>query len=158
MSNSMSLENFARTLTNDIKASIEGEIKSVAEEALRSAINSTVYLQKKSYRPTYGFLNAVEIMDLKIGTKVATFRIGINASKMGVETRMPNEWNVHEGMKNQDFREGLIDTLDQGSSGSPYFNHAGYGFFDMAADDLDKSMIQAMASSLRNKGYKVEIY
>lgn len=158
--NTISIENYADALVADIASSIENEVKATCEQALIDAINTTVYLRQKTYRQTRGFVDAVEIMDMNIrkNSGIATFRIGVNASKMGIEIRTPDEWNAHAGMKGQDFREGLIETLDEGSSGSPYYNFSGYGFFDKAADNLDRTMIQAMANALKAKGYKVDIY
>lgn len=157
--NELSLDNYASTLVEDIKQSIVTEVKQVAQEALINAINQTVYLRQKQYRQTRDFLGAVEVMDVNISDSKATFRVGINPSKIGIQKRMPEEWNAHASMSGEAFNgDGLIDTLDQGSSGSPYYNFDGYGFFDIASDDMDTSLIMAMANALRGKGYKVTLY
>lgn len=157
MSNSLSLDNFASKLANDIRDTIKSDVSRDAEEALIQAINQTVYRHKSSYSPLYSLLDAVEVTDLKIGTKQATFSVIVNASKMGVDYRQPERWNANLDMYGNDFREGLIPTLEEGSSGSPFYNHAGYHFYEKAAADLDKTLIQTMANGLRARGWKVSI-
>lgn len=156
--NEMTLDNFASQVVGDIQLSIVTDVKQVAQDALIDALNKTVYLRQKQYRQTKDLLGAVEVSDMKIGNKKATFTVTINASRLQIEMRHP-KLNAHAsaGADGRDFREQLIGVLDKGSSGSPIYNHEGYGFFDKAADDMDSSMIQAMADALRRKGYDVSI-
>lgn len=153
----MSLDNFANVLVNDIKSAVENEVKTVAKEALRKAILTTVYLRQKTYRPTYNLLDAVEVSDVKIGASRATFTVMVNASKLKPDTATnPWNWNAHASIKNVPFQEGLVETLDQGIS-SPVYTHPAYGFFDKAEDDMEKNMIVAMANALRAKGWDAKI-
>ena len=98
---------------------------------------------------------------MNVGRNKATFSVIINANKLGIEMRSPN-LNAHAGVDGSDFRDHIVGVLDMGTEGygnsSPIYNHPAYGFFDMAADDMDKNMIVAMASALKSKGYKVDIY
>lgn len=158
--NAVSLETYMGTLAKDIKTTIENDVKEDAWLALREAINETVYLEKKTYRPTYNLLNAVEVFDFKVGNNKATFRVGINASKLVPEIRMPQEWNAHVGTKGQSFRdeEGLVSTLDKGTNSSKsLYKHVGHGFFDKAFKTMEGRLINKMATSLRAKGWKVDI-
>ena len=160
--NSMSLENYANTLVSDIKMAVALDIKQTAKMALIRAINETVYIHKKKYVPTYDFVNAVEISDFKIGNNRATFSVIINASKMQIQIR-EGQLSAHAGVPNkqgerEDFRELLIPTLNDGSSGSPIYNFKGYHFFEKAEDDMDRNLILVMAKALRAKGWKVSIH
>lgn len=154
MSNEKSLSSFTSKLASDIRDSIKGDVKRIAEEALRKAINETVYLKQKTYKPTYNLLNAVEVTDLDIGKTTATFSVIVNGSKLNPDSRKPWNWNAHSGMSGQPFQDGLVETLDQGIK-SPIYTHPAYGFIDKAYDDLEDSLILAMAKALRAKGYKV---
>ena len=156
--NSMSLEQYTSKLVGDIKDSIENDVKREAKIALREAINKTVYLEKKTYRPTYNLLNAVEVFDLKIGNRVATFRVGINASKLIHDKKTPWDWNPHGGISGQPFQEGLVEVLDQGTkSPNPIYSHTPNYFFDEGHKIMEEQLIVSMAESLRAKGWSVEI-
>lgn len=155
----MSLENYANMLVSDIKMAVALDIKQTAKMALIRAINETVYLKKKKYVPTYDFLNAVEISDFKIGNNRATFSVIVNASKIMPDRTKPWNWNAHSGMKGQDFQEGLIEVLDQGTpKDNPVYVHPAHHFFEKAEDDMDRNLILVMAKALRAKGWKVSIY
>ena len=168
--NSMSLENYANTLVSDIKDSIFYQIRDDAKKALISAINKTVDLEKKTYRPTHNLLDGVEIRDFKLGANRATFTVGINASKLIPDKTKPWNWNAHSSVGGQDFQEGLIDVLDKGvgsrdgtanknpSKGQSLYNHPAHKFFEKAEDDMDRNLILVMAKALRAKGWKVSIY
>ena len=157
--NKVSLDDYVRMLVDDIKSTIEKQVKEEAKKGLRDAINETVYLRQKTYRPTYDLLDAVEITNFKMGTKVASFSIVINATKLNPEIRMPNEWNAHVGIDGQSFRDvnGLVEVLDQGTKSHSFYMHDGYGFFEKAHKNLEVSLVQAMATSLRTKGWKVQV-
>lgn len=158
--NELNLDNYVERVVGDIQASIQSEVLDIAQNALINALNKTVYLQQKQYRQTRDLLGAVEISNLKIGKQMATFSVIINAKKMGIEMRHP-DLNAHAsaGKNGKDFREQLIEVLDEGTKTfSPIYMHPAHGFFDMAYDDMDKKIIMSMAQSLRSKGYKVDIY
>lgn len=166
----MTLDNYANLMVEDIKSAIRSEVKKDAEIALINAINNTVYLQKKRYRPTYNLLDAVEIMDLKIGRTKATFRIGINASRLIPNPQRPWNWDSHSDIHGKPFQEGLVQVLDQGygrkdgtvntgrQAGRGFYNHPAHRFFDKAYDDVEENMVHTLAKSLRAKGWKVEVY
>lgn len=158
--NEMSLDNFAIKIVADVKKAIESEVKSVAQNALIDALNKTVYLQQKQYRQTKDLLGAVEVTETKFVGNMATFSVIINAKKMGIEIRHP-ELNAHAsaGANGTDFREPLIEVLDEGTKTfSPIYNHEGYGFFEMAYDDMDANIVNAMAKALIAKGYKISVH
>lgn len=159
--NELNLDNYAEIIVGDIQLSIITDVKQIAQDALIDALNKTVYLRQNAYRQTKDLLGAVEVSDMKIGPNMATFSVIINASKLSIEIR-DGQLNAHAGVDGGDFREHIAGVLDMGTEGygspSPIYNHPAYGFFDMAADDMDKNMVIAMADALRGKGYKVEIY
>lgn len=156
--NELSLDNYASTLVEDIHAAIEGEVLSIAQQALIDAINQTVYLRQGQYRQTKDLLGAVEVTDIKKSRGMATFSVIINASALNVEIR-DGELNAHADVNGSPFQESLIEVLDQGTkSYNPIYMHPAHGFFDKAYDDMDAKVVVAMANSLRAKGYKVTIY
>lgn len=168
--NSMSLDNFASKLVDDIKEAVLYEVKEDARMALINAINKTVYVDKKTYAPTYNLLDAVEIRDLKIGTSRATFTVGINASRLIPIPNKPWNWDAHSDISGNPFQEGLVEVLDQGtgsrddtvnktpSKGESFYNHRANHFFEKAFDDIETNLIRSLASSLRAKGWTTTIY
>lgn len=155
----MSIENFASTLAKDIYQVVNSEVKEVAEKALIDAINKTVYLQRKSYRPTYNLRDAVTVTEPKIvgGNKIV-FSVYINASGLRPEIRA-GELNAHADVHGRPFQEGLVEVLNDGTkTRNSIYEHPAHNFFEKAHDDMDKKLIVVMARALKGKGYNVTIY
>lgn len=154
----MSIDSFASTLANDIFDAVNSEVKNVAEKALIDAINKTVYLQQKSYNPTYNLRDAVTVSEpKKVGGNMIKFSVYINASALKPEIRA-GELNAHADVKGNPFQEGLIEVLNDGTkSFNPIYMHPAHNFFEKAYDDMDEKLIVTMARALKAKGYNVTI-
>lgn len=154
--NSVSVEQYASRLARVIQRAIRKDVLTIAEEAMKDAIATTVYASSGvMYRQTMDLLSAVEISKVSISGGRATFEVGINPGALKPEIRMPGEWNAHAGMDGSAFQEGLVHTLDEGSSGSPYYNHEGYHFFDKAEETMEDDILDAMIGALRQSGYNI---
>ena len=153
--NSVDLNGLASKLRADVKSSIEKKVFKICEEALRKSVMMTVYSGKPvMYDRTYELLRAVSIDNVNVGHSQATFEIIIDPNKMGLYPSTKDSWGKHQGLSGQDFREGLIATLDQGSS-SPMYSHPAHGFFDKAYDGLEIKIVKAMATDLKANGWDV---
>ena len=153
--NSVDLNGLASKLRADVKSSIEKKVFRICEEALRKSVMMTVYSGKPvMYDRTYELLRAVSIDNVNVGHSQATFEIIIDPNKMGLYPSTKDSWGKHQGLSGQDFREGLIATLDQGSS-STIYSHPAHGFFDKASDGLEIKIVKAMATDLKANGWDV---
>ena len=153
--NSVDLSGLASKLRADVKSSIEKKVFKICEEALRKSVMMTVYSGKPvMYDRTYELLRAVSIDNVNVGHSQATFEIIIDPNKMGLYPSTKDSWGKHQGLSGQDFREGLIVALDQGSS-SPMYSHPAHGFFDKAYDGLEIKIVKAMATDLKANGWDV---
>ena len=153
--NSVDLNGLASKLRADVKSSIEKKVFKICEEALRKSVMMTVYSGKPvMYDRTYELLRAVSIDNVNVGHSQATFEIIIDPNKMGLYPSTKDSWGKHQGLSGQDFREGLIVALDQGSS-SPMYSHHAHGFFDKASDGLEIKIVKAMATDLKANGWDV---
>ena len=153
--NSVDLNGLASKLRADVKSSIEKKVFKVCEDALRKSVMETVYSGKPvMYDRTYELLRAVSIDNVNVGHSQATFEIIIDPNKMGLYPSTKDSWGKHQGLSGQDFREGLIVALDQGSS-SPMYSHPAHGFFDKAYDGLEIKIVKAMATDLKANGWDV---
>lgn len=153
--NSVDLNGLASKLRADVKSSIEKKVFKICEEALRKSVMMTVYSGKPvMYDRTYELLRAVSIDNVNVGHSQATFEIIIDPNKMGLYPSTKDSWGKHQGLSGQDFREGLIVALDQGSS-SPMYSHPAHGFFDKAYDGLEIKIVKAMATDLKANGWDV---
>lgn len=157
--NSVSIEQYTHRLVSDIADTITREVFTAAEEALREAIAETVYTRRnKMYQNTGQFINAVQVSDIRMGNGVAEFEIIINTGRLSVVPNRP-DWPAYGSITSNgwDDKDGIVETLDQGSDGSPHFNHQGYGFFEKAEGKLDSSLIKIMAQGLVSRGYKIRM-
>ena len=153
--NSVDLNGLASKLRADVKSSIEKKVFKICEEALRKSVMMTVYSGKPvMYDRTYELLRAVSIDNVNVGHYQATFEIIIDPNKMGLYPSTKDSWGKHQGLSGQDFREGLIVALDQGSS-SPMYSHPAHGFFDKAESGLESKIVKAMATDLKANGWDV---
>ena len=153
--NSVDLNGLASKLRADVKSSIEKKVFKICEEALMKSVMMTVYSGKPvMYDRTYELLRAVSIDNVNVGHSQATFEIIIDPNKMGLYPSTKDSWGKHQGLSGQDFREGLIVALDQGSS-SPMYSHPAHGFFDKASDGLEIKIVKAMATDLKANGWDV---
>lgn len=159
MSNSYDISVIASKLVADIANTIETDVKQTCEEALMRAIMKSVYSghTPKMYIQTHEFVNAVEVMNISVGGGRASFDVTINASKMSASPPSGGNWGTHMGMNGEDFRSGLIEGLDQGTSGSPYYNHPAYNFFDSTSTVLNMKLVQVMVSALRGRGWDARV-
>ena len=160
--NTMDISGLASKLRNDVKSSIQNEVFKVCEKALRDSIMQTLYSGQSPtyYSRTYDIANSVAVKDVVINNSSAEFRITVDASKMSMINPEPNapygRWGTHVGFSGQDFREGLIEILDEGG-GNRYYMHSANHFFDKAATGLDTDIVNTLVRALSSKGWDVEI-
>ena len=153
--NSVDLNGLASKLRADVKSSIEKKVFKVCEDALRKSVMETVYSGKPvMYHRTYELLRAVSIDNVNVGHSQATFEIIIDPNKMGLYPSTKDSWGKHQGLSGQDFREGLIEVLDQGG-GSKLYMHQAHRFFDKAENGLESKIVKAMATDLKANGWDV---
>lgn len=159
----MSLENYANMLTEDIKEAVRFEVIETAREALINHVNATVYASRGSsyYDRTFELLEAIEIRDFRVTSSRATFTLGFNNSRIHPYVN-PSEakLNWHTGVA-EDFNygiDGLLDTLENGSSGSPIYNSPAHGFMDKTYNELASTLVKTMGSALSRRGWKVTIF
>lgn len=161
--NSMSLDDYANMLAEDIKEAVRFEVVDTARDALIKFVNQTVYEnpQGSYYSRTFELLNAIEIRDFKVTQKRASFTLGFNNNKIQPSINPnPRMLNWHTGVKGgfDAGIDGFIDTLENGASGSPIYNHPAHGFMDKTASELEKTMVRVMANALKRRGWKVSIF
>lgn len=160
--NTMDISAIAPKLRGDIQSAIRREVLDICKKALRKNVMNTLYSGKSPtyYDRTYDVLNAVDIKDVSIGRSVATFTITIDASKMRLINPASNapfgRWGKHVGFSGQDFREGLIEILDEGG-GSRYYMHEANHFFDKTENDLDDDIPTTLVKALRSNGWDAQL-
>lgn len=157
MAGTYSLAGLGAKLASDVRSIVEGEVYNICEKALRDNINATVYAGSGGsgmYARTMDIMNAVDIIEKSSSATHVSFKVVINPVKIGIEMR-PNALNAHAGVNGEDFREGIIDALDNGSSGSPIFNHPAHNFFDKTHAELDSALVVIIANALRGRGWDV---
>lgn len=155
--NSVSIEDFASRLVDDIYEEIVGEVFYIATEALKEAIASTVYSGGgKMYQNTYQLLSAVEVSDLEMSSGTAEFEVRIDSGRLNHVPYRPH-WPAYGSMGTTGWNDddGIIHTLDQGSDGSPFYNHPAHNFFKQAEANMDGQLVSAMARGLASRGYEV---
>lgn len=162
----LSTLNLAEDLVGDITSIIYGQVITESEKILREHVMNTVYSGKSpaQYTRTNGVLNAVEISEISVSGTKATFKIWINPNLMSTISAVPNapfptpdggpSWGSHEGFSGQDFREGLIETLDEGG-GSPYYSHPAHNFYQKTHDEADVELIKILGNGLSAAGWDV---
>ena len=161
MAGTYSIYGLGAKLALDIYSVVEGEVYNICEKALRDEVNRTVYAgggDGRYYNRTMGILNAIEIVEKHRSSTSISFKVIINPARIGIEITSPDMLNAHADVYGQDFRTGLIPTLDEGSSGSTVYNFSGYHFFDSTYQNLDSKLIGVMASALSSKGWDVTTY
>lgn len=157
--NTVDLDNYAKTLVEDIVSAIEDEVREAAEKALFDHVNKSVYAspQGSYYDRTFELLDAVEIRNFKVSNRIATFEIGFNNERIRTHTTQRGKLNAHTGVKSN-FKSGIdgfLDTMENGGSGSPIFNPPAHGFVDGAYKDLVESLVVVMGRAMTAKGWSV---
>lgn len=142
---------------NDVAAIVLSEVRMVAQEILTDILTR---LYPPGYSSVYYFRTG-EIADcvdvknvIKSGDSVS-FEVYLNSDKLSAYEVEGDMLNVHMDIHGNDFREGLPFVLDQGSSGSPIYNHPGRHFMDTARGIMDDRLSKVLASGLRARGFKV---
>lgn len=157
MAGTYSLEALGAKLASDVYSIVEGEVYNICLKALRDNINATVYAGgggSGMYARTFEVMNAVNIVEKSRSATHISFKVVVDPSLIGMEFRQ-GQLNAHAGVNGEDFREGIIEALDSGSSGSPIYNHPAHQYFDRTYDELDSVLIGVMARALAARGWDV---
>ena len=134
-----------------------GEVRATAQEILTDILTrmyppgySSIY-----YFRTGEIADCVDIKNIvKLGDSVS-FEVYLNSDRLNAYEIEGNMLNAHMDIHGNDFREGLPFVLDQGSSGSPIYNHPGRHFMVTAEGIMDNKLSKILASGLRARGFKV---
>lgn len=159
MTNTISIDQLYSKVASDIQSLVEGEVKSYCEKVLREHIMNTVYSSGGTdyYPRTYEFLNAVEVTDVKRFGGNISFRIVINASKMGSHQNPKPLLNAHMGLSGQDWTPYMAETLNDGASSGALPAKKGYHFFERATGELDGDLAGVLARGLRGRGWDATV-
>lgn len=159
MANSYDISEIGAKLASDVFAIIEREIYDICKRALEEEVRRTVYsgMGTGYYDRTGDILKAVDITDKNLSGNTASFKVTVNPELIGIQIRDGEKWNAHAGVRGQDFREGVVEVLDEGTSGNSLYNHPGYNFFDSTANKLDSRLVGVMVSALRARGWDASV-
>lgn len=154
----MDISAFKAKLKADIISAVTNEVKAAAEKSLREAVNRTMYASGggTSYARTGDFLNAVKVDIDKIGSTSVEFTVYIEGSMLGPSARPNGEWNAHMDVDGNSWNDrGIVEVLDEGTKSHSLYMHSGYHFYQTAQEDMDRVLVQELASALRGRGWDV---
>lgn len=134
-------------------------VRQEAEDILREIVANDygTGITAHGYVKTGEMSQAVSVQEVTTTTRSVSFVVTINSEMLGLYRNEAGKLNTHMGVSGEDFREGLPIALDQGSSGSPIYNHAGSHYMDKAYAIMLKKLIQTLAGALRSRGFEVVI-
>ena len=149
------LRDLADRIGQDIADSIKGEVLTLCRDALKQWVMATVYSGGGggTYAHTFEVLEAVDVKNVNVGTRSATFDVVIDTSKISPHYGAPGYFRPHVGVTNQDFSGGnLIEVLDQGT-GAGLIPRAGGKFFDKTQKQLESEVVPVMVAALKSRGW-----
>ena len=134
-------------------------VRQEAEDILREIVANDygTGMTAHGYVKTGEMSQAVSAKEVTTTSRSVSFVVTIDSEMLGLYKNEAGKLNTHMGINGEDFREGLPIALDQGSSGSPIYNHAGTHYMDKAYAIMLKKLIQTLANGLRSKGFEVVI-
>lgn len=152
-----------RHLKNTISAS---QIDEIVRSVVRDYIDENVY---RNYTPsgldaydrTYELIDAVEVLEKKIGTKHYSFEVAINPSSMTMDNSRSDDgqWNAHASMPptSSDVRELIPLWIEEGTKGS-LWDREGAFFNRDAYIDLDGGLlVRKLLNALTRAGYNARL-
>jgi len=142
---------------NDVAAIVLSEVRMAAQEILTDIL---ARLYPPGYSSIYYFrtgeiADCVDVKNVVKSGETVSFEVYLNSDKLSAYEVEGDMLNVHMDIYGNDFREDLPFVLDQGSSGSPIYNHPGRHFMDTASGVMDDRLSRILASGLRARGFKV---
>lgn len=163
MANELNIEGLQKEILADIEALVRGRVKDACENIMKKIITKNVYNRMTNssgayYTRTYDFVNAVEVSDITRSGNTVRFTVGINAGKLRPSSGGRGELAQHQSeVTGNSFQEGLIVTIDEGSSGSPIYNWKATHFMDDTFNELDEQIISELVSGLKGYGWDAYI-
>jgi len=119
------------------------------EQQLRDNIELTVYSRPAGeYERTYSMLNSIATQILYDNSYITMIGVGTNPDNM--DSTYPSVLNPGRN----DNREFITEWLNNGTNGSPYFNHNSWDFMGMTQaqviDIVHKALVAAFAGVASN--------
>lgn len=152
-----------RHLKNTVSAS---QIDEVVRRVVRGYIDENVYQNYTpnglyAYDRTYELIDAVEIMEKRLGTKHYSFEVAINPSSMTMDnTRSDSgQWNAHASMPptSSDVRDLIPLWIEEGTKGG-LWEREGAFYNQDAYIDLDSGkLVRTLLNALKNAGYDAHL-
>lgn len=154
------VQEIASKVKNNVAEVVLGEVRMAAQEILTDILTQ---LYPPGYSSIYYFrtgeiADSVDVKNVVKAGDTVSFEVYLNAEKLNAYKVEGDMLNAHMDVHGNDFREQLPFVLDQGSSGSPIYNHPGRHFMDTAAGVMDNRLAKILASELRSRGFKVTMH
>ena len=153
-------------LQKHLKSTIStSNIEQLVKTTIKEYIHSNVYQAyvpsgENAYDRTYDLINAVDLFEIKTGTKHHTFEVYVNPDLIHAQVMEGTEWNKHASMPNSqayDVSEYIPLWIEEGTEGSLWDRNGAY-FAEEANWDLGRGrLVKELAGVLRNAGYRVHL-
>ncbi|MBS4462289.1 hypothetical protein JXA27_06920 [Aerococcaceae bacterium zg-B36] len=162
MTNTLDLSEIATRLESDIRDIILGQVREICIETLQKFVQAGVG-NGSVYQSTGGFYNAIDVVDLNVGSAKASFRLTIvpgNISPLipaeeGAPMNPSARWGSHVKFSGKAFNtEALVRLVDEGG-GTPYYHFSPRNFFGKTEAELDTLIVSEMRSALAARGWIV---
>lgn len=144
----------------------KSEIELIVKKVLRDYIQDNVY---NSYMPsgmyaydrTYELLSAIDIVEVKTGTKSHSFEVIVNPNLLTSNGSLSDEgkWNQHASMPQgglvYDTTEYIPMWIEYGTEGSLWDRDGAHFARDAYIDLNGGTLVRALEKALKNAGYKI---
>ena len=138
-------QKYRRTVRDTLINIVSVEI----ERLLKENINKTVYsLPQGSYQRTYAMLNSIASSIILDTVDTITIEIGTTPETMG--SLYPSVLNADR----TDNREYITEWLNNGTSGSPYYNHNRWDFIGLTQDNVEKIVHSALSKAFTQIAFR----
>jgi len=151
---------------NDVFKKMTPVVNNVVKEAseqinllLREYLYDLWYEMNVNYEyvRTYELINSISVSELKgLGKNGATATVFFDSSKLNHNRVEGNPWGQHESMDGSPIGYILASWIDQGTSGSPYYNFDGVNYVKATMENL-KEIQSGLEHGLKALGYDVVV-
>ncbi|HDR8454035.1 TPA: hypothetical protein QC364_000834 [Bacillus cereus] len=146
-------------LKSDIMKAIVSELYTMCEKVVLDNLNKLVY---EAYIPqgdwaydrTMDLLNSVTVGNLEVGTKIASFEVYMDATKIHPHVTDDVAWNQHASIDPIDVSEFIPMWVEDGTHGS-LWDREGAHYMEQSYVSLDSSLTLELAKTLREHGWNV---
>jgi len=137
-----------KDINNTLKNVAQTDVSKEMESSLRRATNEFFYMRTHVHHPNRYLVQAVDsqVKESDGGLELSVFH---NPSKM---SQYYPSWV--QGYSD-DNRNNIILWLNEGTSGSPIYNHEAYRFIDKGKEDIDNKIINWYKMALKKRGIEV---